>query len=208
MPYLYNKYFHNRHAYRNIHSEHYALGSGKHLQVTIRFIKEESERHRLGLEAWWHPWSYQESRFNPEGQVLGRSLWTDAADAPYRRQYRCGALESRPARPDQSGYPVYPSGSTTALWMRSRTVKNGSNLCWQPTTSDYGHIQDARRLAEKSIGADPMIWQGSVEEWLLKKSDPKFYTDKVVKYGYARGIETYNYVRQSHGAATSTTKTS
>jgi membrane-bound lytic murein transglycosylase F len=43
---------------------------------------------------------------------------------------------------------------------------------------------------------DPNIWMGSVEEWLLKKSDPDFYSDPVVKYGYARGMETYNYVRE------------
>jgi membrane-bound lytic murein transglycosylase F len=38
-----------------------------------------------------------------------------------------------------------------------------------------------------------------VEEWLLKKSDPDYYTDPVVKYGYARGIETYNFVKQIMG---------
>jgi membrane-bound lytic murein transglycosylase F len=59
----------------------------------------------------------------------------------------------------------------------------------------YGHIQDARRLAEKN-GDDPNVWIDNVENWLLKKSDPEYYTDKVVKYGYARGIETYNYVRE------------
>jgi len=62
----------------------------------------------------------------------------------------------------------------------------------------YGHIQDARRLADK-FGDDPNIWFGNVDEWLLKKSDPKYYTDKVVKYGYARGIETYNYVKDVIG---------
>ena len=30
----------------------------------------------------------------------------------------------------------------------------------------------------------------------MRKSDPKYYTDQVVKYGYARGIETYNFVRE------------
>ena len=59
----------------------------------------------------------------------------------------------------------------------------------------YGHIQDARRLAEKN-GSDPNVWFGNVEEWILKKSDPEYYNDKVVKYGYARGLETYNYVRE------------
>jgi membrane-bound lytic murein transglycosylase F len=62
----------------------------------------------------------------------------------------------------------------------------------------YGHIEDARRLAER-YGEDPNIWYGCVEEWLLKKSDPKYYTDQVVKYGYARGIETYNFVKEVIG---------
>ena len=43
---------------------------------------------------------------------------------------------------------------------------------------------------------DPEIWHGNVEMCLLKKSDPKYYRDPDVKYGYARGIETYNYVTQ------------
>jgi membrane-bound lytic murein transglycosylase F len=59
----------------------------------------------------------------------------------------------------------------------------------------YGHIQDARRLAEKN-GKDPNLWVGNVDVWLLKKSDPEYYNDQVVKYGYARGIETYNYVKE------------
>ena len=59
----------------------------------------------------------------------------------------------------------------------------------------YGHIQDARRLAER-YNEDPNVWEGGVEEWLLRKSDPKYYTDQVVKYGYARGIETFNFVRE------------
>jgi peptidoglycan lytic transglycosylase F len=57
-----------------------------------------------------------------------------------------------------------------------------------------GHVQDAMRLAEK-YGKDPTIWEDNVEYFLLKKSDPNFYNDSVVNYGYARGTETYNYVR-------------
>jgi membrane-bound lytic murein transglycosylase F len=57
-----------------------------------------------------------------------------------------------------------------------------------------GHVQDAMRLAEK-YGKDSTIWEDNVEYFLLKKSDPNFYNDPVVNYGYARGTETYNYVR-------------
>ena len=33
-----------------------------------------------------------------------------------------------------------------------------------------------------------------MDKYLLSKSDPKYYNDPVVKYGYCRGIETYRYV--------------
>ncbi len=56
------------------------------------------------------------------------------------------------------------------------------------------HVADARRLAEK-YGDDPDIWTGHVEEFILKKSDPEYYNDDVVYYGYCRGEEPYAYVR-------------
>ena len=58
-----------------------------------------------------------------------------------------------------------------------------------------GHIYDAMTLAGKN-GKDPAIWEGNVDEFLLKKSDPKYYRDSDVRYGYTRGTETYNYVKQ------------
>jgi membrane-bound lytic murein transglycosylase F len=57
-----------------------------------------------------------------------------------------------------------------------------------------GHVQDAARLAKK-YGYNHTEWDGNVEYFILYKSNPKFYTDKVVKYGYCRGTETFNYVR-------------
>lgn len=57
-----------------------------------------------------------------------------------------------------------------------------------------GHIFDAMALAEK-YHRDPMIWLNSVENYLLLKSKRKFFSDPVCKYGYFRGIETYNFVR-------------
>lgn len=57
------------------------------------------------------------------------------------------------------------------------------------------HIQDAQRLAQK-YGADPNRWDNNVDEYIRLKSDPKYYKDPVCKYGYLRGIETYNYVNK------------
>ena len=57
-----------------------------------------------------------------------------------------------------------------------------------------GHVLDARALARK-YGKDPEIWDDNVEIFVLQKSDPKYYLDPVVRFGYCRGQETYDYVR-------------
>ena len=57
------------------------------------------------------------------------------------------------------------------------------------------HVLDARNLAIK-YGGDPTQWEGEVEAFLLKKSDPKFYRDPVVKSGYCRCQEPVDYVRE------------
>jgi membrane-bound lytic murein transglycosylase F len=58
-----------------------------------------------------------------------------------------------------------------------------------------GHIIDARNLARKN-GADPNQWDENVDQYLLRKSDPLYYNDPVVKHGYCRGTETYRYVHE------------
>ncbi|MUP37161.1 MltF family protein [Labilibaculum euxinus] len=58
-----------------------------------------------------------------------------------------------------------------------------------------GHVLDARRLAEKN-GKNPDQWKGSVDYYLLNKSKPEFFNDPVVKYGYCRGSEPYQYVNK------------
>jgi len=58
-----------------------------------------------------------------------------------------------------------------------------------------GHVLDAMRLAEKN-GMDPGKWEGSVAVWLLKKSEPQYYRDAVVKNGYFRGRESVKFVTE------------
>lgn len=57
------------------------------------------------------------------------------------------------------------------------------------------HVSDARRLAEKN-GKDPNVWTDNVDYFIRNKSNPKYYRDSVVKYGYARGEETYEFVNE------------
>ncbi|NJM16045.1 MAG: transglycosylase SLT domain-containing protein [Bacteroidales bacterium] len=57
----------------------------------------------------------------------------------------------------------------------------------------YGHVLDAMRLAEK-YGKDPTQWDKNVDYYVLNKSNPEYFNDPIVKHGYCRGDEPYNYV--------------
>jgi Transglycosylase SLT domain len=57
------------------------------------------------------------------------------------------------------------------------------------------HVLDAMKLAEKN-GMNPRKWDGNVATWLLKKSEPQYYNDTVVKSGYFRGTESVHFVSQ------------
>lgn len=59
--------------------------------------------------------------------------------------------------------------------------------------SGPAHIFDAMKLAEK-YGKNPGIWFENVDTYLLKKNEPEFYNDPVVKYGKFKGRETVAYV--------------
>ena len=187
---LYHKYFTNRHSYRNIHSEYYTLGSGK-ISPFDEVIKKESER--IGWD--WRLMAsviYQESRFNPEAVS-----WAGAF----------GLMQMMPITAKSYGITVDSSpeeqiraGASFIKWLDERLddVITDPDERIKFILASYniglGHIQDARRLAEH-YESDPNIWFGSVDQWLLKKSEPEYYTDAVVRHGFARGIETYNFVK-------------
>jgi membrane-bound lytic murein transglycosylase F len=187
---LYNKYFQNRHANRNIHSEYYTLGSGKISQFDD-VIRKESER--IGWD--WRLLAsviYQESRFNPDAVS-----WAGAFGLMQLMPITAGSygitLDSTPEEQIRAG-------ASFLKWLDNRF----NELITDPderikfVLASYniglGHIQDARRLAER-YESDPNIWFGSVDKWLLKKAEPEYYTDQVVRHGFARGVETYNFVR-------------
>lgn len=56
----------------------------------------------------------------------------------------------------------------------------------------FHHVRDAMSLARKH-GRNAYNW-GDVREFVLRLSQPAYYSDPVVKYGYMRGSETADYV--------------
>ncbi len=56
-----------------------------------------------------------------------------------------------------------------------------------------GHVQDAQALARKA-GRDHQHWD-DVAHYILLLSEPRYYRDPDIRYGYMRGSETEAYVR-------------
>ncbi len=189
---IYNKYFNNRIAYaRRRRSEFFALETGR-ISKYDDLIKEYSAK--LGWD-WRLVASliYQESQFNPNAKS-----WAGAV----------GIMQLMPRTAEQFGAknPEDPIQSLKAGFK----YLNWLNDFWKGYIPDdnerikfvlasynigYGHILDAMRLAQK-YKANPNVWFGNVEKFLLLKSKKKYYTDPVVKNGYCQGKETVKYVRE------------
>ena len=58
-----------------------------------------------------------------------------------------------------------------------------------------GNIVDAMQLAKKH-GKSPVVWDDNVAYFLLKKMEPFYYNDPVVKNGYCRGDESVQFVTE------------
>lgn len=68
--------------------------------------------------------------------------------------------------------------------------------------SGSAHVLDARRLAEDA-GLDPDRWDGSVELYMVRLNEPKYYNHPLVQHGRANGDHTVRYVTEVFNRAQS-----
>lgn len=134
--------------------------------------------------------AYNESAFNPNATSHMGAMGLMQLMPSTARQY--GA--SNPYDPEQS---VRASAKLIAnLIAHYAAVPDPSeriNFMVAAYNAGPGHVDDARRLAEKR-GKDKNVWKDNVDEFVLYMSIPEYYNDPVVRHGYFRGGETYNYV--------------
>lgn len=187
---IYNKYFKNKKAYRRrIQSEFYSKNSNK-ISRYDKIIKESAKR--IGWD-WRFLCSqvYQESRFDPKAKS-----WAGAG----------GLMQIMPATAKELGVnnPLDPVQSLRGgvkyldrTWDRFESVEDSIQkvkFTLAAFNCGAGHVFDAMRLAEKN-GKNPNVWDENVDEYILKLAEKEYYLDDVVRYGFARGLEPYNYVK-------------
>lgn len=189
---IYNKYFKNPRSVNIVESDYYAINSGKVSRYDA-YIKKYSKE----INWDWRLLAsliYQESRFKPTVKSWAGAYGLMQLMPTTARRFGV-SKNSSPERQIKGGVEFIK-------WLNKRFEKRGITdyderikFILASYNVGLGHILDARRLAEKD-GKDPDIWENSVDQYILKKSNPKYYKDPLVKYGYCRGTETYNYVTQ------------
>lgn len=136
---------------------------------------------------------YQESTFDPQAQS-----WAGA----------CGLMQIMPATAREIGLPqsqIYDPESNIAaaakllakLEDRFADVADRQerlNFVLASYNGGFFHIRDAMALAERD-GKDKYCWD-DVAKYVLALSNPEYYLDSLVKYGYMRGQETVDYVER------------
>ncbi|WP_226702509.1 transporter substrate-binding domain-containing protein [Microbulbifer elongatus] len=133
---------------------------------------------------------WQESSFDPQ------------AESPVGAQ---GLLQVMPRTAKDMGYPpplfeperAVQAGVKYLDWIRNRfdsdiTLENRLWFALAAYNAGIGHLYDAQRLANE-LGYDPHVWFDNVEKAMLKLSEPRYFSK--ARYGYARGAEPVQYVR-------------
>ena len=62
------------------------------------------------------------------------------------------------------------------------------------TPSGLMSDEAAKRL--EKYGKNKYVWDNSVDDYILLKSNEEYFNDPVCKNGYFRGVETYNFVKE------------
>ena len=188
---IYNKYFRNTRSQQMVKSDFHSI-SGTRMSPYDDMVKAQC--NKIGYD--WRLVTaimYHESNFDPEAESWAGAyglmqIMPESADL-----FRINDFEE----PEQN----IRVGLRLLKWLDGNLKEQipDSTERIKFVLAAYnvglGHVLDAQRLAKK-FDKSAAIWDDNVDFFLLNKSAAKYYKDPVVKWGYCRGSEPYNYVNK------------
>jgi len=186
---IYDKYYKNKKATRRQRSGYLSSQGGKISEydaVIKKYAKQIDWDWRLLASL-----IYQESRFKPNAKSWAGAFGLMQLMPRTAKRYGVN-INSSPVQNIKGGVKFIKwldrtlQDSITDKDERIKFILASYNV-------GLGHVQDAMRLAVKNE-KNPKLWTENVDYYVLNKSNPVYYQDPVVRFGYCRGSETYNYV--------------
>ncbi len=185
----YDKYFKNAHRIKKYRQQRIDLNPDGTLSPYDSIVKKYAQKHRFDWRLLVAQ-MYQESRFNPKAKSWVGAQGLMQVMPRTAKEMGIGNLQQ-----PESGIKA---GVKYLNWVRQRfepelSVKNRMWFTLAAYNAGQGHVKDARRLA-KQQGLNPNVWFDHVEKAMLLLSKRKY--SRKARYGYVRGTEPVNYVRE------------
>lgn len=193
LSFIYMKYFSNRKGAEERMESNYLCMEDGNLSVYDNAIKTNSKK----INWDWRLLAamiYQESKFDPNAASWAGAYGLMQLIPATAKRFGYDSLLASPIQNMEAGtrfilyLDKYWKNHITDSAERIKFVLASYNV-------GLGHVIDARNLAIKYTG-DGLKWDNNIDYYLLNKNKPNYYNDPVVKYGYCRGDEPYNYVRK------------
>jgi len=186
---IYNRYFKNPKTYT-------LLAQSDHSNLKTNTISPYDDQLKAAAQKLGWDWKllaamvYKESQFDPKAKSWVGAIGLMQLMPETGKLYGARNL-TNPTQNINAG--VAYLAWLDKLWKnRIPDTKERIKYVLASYNVGQGHVIDAVKLTEKYHG-DPAKWS-DVSQFLLKKSDPNYFTDPIVEFGYCRGEEPFNYV--------------
>lgn len=183
----FNKYFKNDGQIQKYQADRIETGSA--LSPYDDLVKKYARKYNMDWRLVVSQ-MYQESRFNPDAHSFANAQ---------------GLMQVLPRTGKQFGFDDLKkpenglaAGVVYMNWLEKRfpgelDLQERIFFAIAAYNAGAGHVRDARTLARKQ-GLNPNKWFDNVEKAMLLLSKPEYY--KKARFGYVRGKEPVNYVRE------------